>query len=592
MPIGFGVDMSAACQVVQVAVYFRLTSCLPTDITFHLQKLRVRNLSPVWRTFPLRPQISHFSRWCSLPLPLSANLDLFVRIVNYIADLVALTSCFSTVNVRSSHIYTKYFTELLEPDLSFFGHNYAHNTMSDHIPDRGAGAGASPCTIETEWSLVNSKTGLTDLLRLIATIPTDDLEKDGIVVDLEGNNLCRYGTISLVQLNLPGTNETFLVDVTVLKHVAFETTISVDGKTISLKSLLESPKIIKILFDCRNDSNALYFLYGVALQGVQDVQLMADLSCGNLRTTHLMSLRSCIDRHLKIDQGIKDEALKLKARVKSMFDNGYGIFDARPLCEDLQRYSANDVRYLRMLRNTYWSWLSGRQEEMVEIEAANRVAESQTLAYDPYGPIETLKDKRLSPFWAKWRDNDGSVLHLYAEMGGRAVCEKSCKNYWGQIHECDGCACTRACEQKRRLKCKRWQQMTWEEQEEHIALIKEKCGPYSDEEAQFGFDSTCTGESRLWSLLQYRREKLERKEARIQKGLNTWLAEWDAWASHKYQFPTPLTAEEDFELVSRNNGAPALPTMLDSPFARSIRAKLIRQYNASRHCAGRGTLWH
>lgn len=175
-------------------------------------------------------------------------------------------------------------------------------------------------------------------------------------------------------------------------------------------------------------------------------------------------------------------------------------------------------------------------------------------------------------------------------MGDGVVCDKSCKNYWGQIHECDGCACARACKEKRRLKYKLWQQMTWEEQDKHIALIEET---YCPDDAGWGFDSVsiATGESRLQTLLYDRRETRRRKETEIQQGLNAWLAEWDAWASHKYQFPTPLTAEEDFELVSRNNGAPALPTMLDSPFARSIRAKLIRQIKANRHCAGRGTFW-
>lgn len=212
-----------------------------------------------------------------------------------------------------------------------------------------------------------------------------------------------------------------------------------------------------------------------------------------------------------------------------------------------------------------------------------RVAESQSEQYKPSG-----KDKAYSPEWSEWRDTDRSVLKMYARIGYLAVCGKECKNRWEQIHRCiDGCACYQSREKKRRQNLKRWKKMSWEEQQVLVDRIEEleldaECYLEIDDYGQkvtFPWDGAYYSvgeETRLERLLAGRRAFLRRKETEIQKGLNAWLAEWDAWANHKYQFPTPLTAEEEFELVSRTNGAPALPTMFDSPFARSIRAKLIR----------------
>jgi hypothetical protein len=78
------------------------------------------------------------------------------------------------------------------------------------------------------------------------------------------------GTISLLQIHLPRIHHAYLVDVAILQDVAF--THSVSG--ISLHTILEDPKRVKLLWDCRADVDALYGLYKVKLAGVVDVQLM------------------------------------------------------------------------------------------------------------------------------------------------------------------------------------------------------------------------------------------------------------------------------------------------------------------------------
>ena len=69
-----------------------------------------------------------------------------------------------------------------------------------------------------------------------------------LYVDIEGNDLCRYGTISLIQIYVPLVNTTFVLDVLVLGKEAFTTSV-IEEEEMTLKSLLESPEIVKCFFD-------------------------------------------------------------------------------------------------------------------------------------------------------------------------------------------------------------------------------------------------------------------------------------------------------------------------------------------------------
>lgn len=62
-----------------------------------------------------------------------------------------------------------------------------------------------------------------------------------------------------------------IVDVHTLGSAAFST-VGKLGK--SLEDTLESPQVLKVSFDVKNDSDALYAHYGIELQGFRDIQLM------------------------------------------------------------------------------------------------------------------------------------------------------------------------------------------------------------------------------------------------------------------------------------------------------------------------------
>jgi hypothetical protein len=94
-------------------------------------------------------------------------------------------------------------------------------------------------------------------------------------LDLEGVNLYREGSISILTLLLDGgvagNRRVCLIDVHVLGARA-STTTGVKGKT--LQDILQDAAIPKVFFDVGDDLHALFALYGVALRDVDDVQLV------------------------------------------------------------------------------------------------------------------------------------------------------------------------------------------------------------------------------------------------------------------------------------------------------------------------------
>ena len=90
-------------------------------------------------------------------------------------------------------------------------------------------------------------------------------EPPSLYVDLEGNNLSRFGTLSLVTILVELREKVYLIDLTTLRRDAFNDAGS-DGR--SLRNILESNEIVKVFFDVRNDSDALYSLYGVRVRGI------------------------------------------------------------------------------------------------------------------------------------------------------------------------------------------------------------------------------------------------------------------------------------------------------------------------------------
>ncbi|KAF2117958.1 ribonuclease H-like domain-containing protein [Lophiotrema nucula] len=239
---------------------------------------------------------------------------------------------------------------------------------------------------------VDTVSKLTAMLQIITDLPTSP---PSLYLDLEGVNLGRNGTLSLITLyaHTLTLSAIYLIDVYTLKQPTFETS-GPDG--ITLQSVLESPNIPKAIFDVRNDSDALYKHFNIKLQGVQDLQLM-ELATRVRPRDRISSLTNCIKYDLVVSHTDKKEWEKVKDVGKTWFQNDQGrCFEERPLRPEVEKYCVNDVVHMPKLWKVYAEKMDDFWWKMVRETSEARIRESQGKYYNPDGG----REKALSP-WSK-----------------------------------------------------------------------------------------------------------------------------------------------------------------------------------------------
>ncbi|KAL3466891.1 ribonuclease H-like domain-containing protein [Aspergillus heterothallicus] len=194
-----------------------------------------------------------------------------------------------------------------------------------------------------------------------------------LYLDLEGINLSRHGSISIMQIFVLPKNEVFLVDIFTLGQQAFST-LSRSGTT--LKAILEDASIHKAFFDVRNDSDALYAQFGIHLAGIVDIQLFELATRGGPRRL-VNGLARCIERDAGLSWTETAEWRNTKENGRKLFaperGGSYEVFNARPLSEDIIKYCAQDVRILPNLLTIYNSKLRGGWKEKIEAATRDRI---------------------------------------------------------------------------------------------------------------------------------------------------------------------------------------------------------------------------
>jgi len=234
------------------------------------------------------------------------------------------------------------------------------------------------------------------LRSLVDTLMSLEKSSGSIYMDLEGVKLSRLGSISLIQILVPSSEQAFILDVHTLGKTAFDT-LGSEGK--SLKDALESDSIKKYLFDVRNDSDALFALFGVRLAGAVDIQLL-ELASRTGDKHVVCGLAKCIEQERALPLRALEQWQSTKKEVVKMFDpklgGSYEVFNARPLPQVLIEYCVGDVEFLPLLSTIYQSRLDSPWLERVRIETEKRLEESRSPSYQPHG-----KQKSLGP--KKWR---------------------------------------------------------------------------------------------------------------------------------------------------------------------------------------------
>lgn len=115
----------------------------------------------------------------------------------------------------------------------------------------------------TDYEVVDSVERLSEVVPTLFHLATNP---PSLYIDLEGRDLCRHGKISLISIFAAPLQKVFLIDVHVLGADAVGSPSESGGRN-NLRILLENKSIPKVLFDCRNDADALYNLFKVDLGG-------------------------------------------------------------------------------------------------------------------------------------------------------------------------------------------------------------------------------------------------------------------------------------------------------------------------------------
>ena len=213
----------------------------------------------------------------------------------------------------------------------------------DAFVPRLADAPEGPALIDTPEDAVTASRRLSARLR--------DGNDRCMAIDLEGHHLGAQGTTSLVQV----TVDALLEGEQPLIYV-FDTFVC--GRAIlgthgpdTLRSILEDPKIDKVLHCCYGDAAALYFEYGIKMDGIFDTAV-ADAVALSRHANKPRGLLACLHDWVG-------------AHLATMTHKGVLVhedrmWEARPLTFRLFVYAYEDVKYSTLLYLRLRSYLEGR----------------------------------------------------------------------------------------------------------------------------------------------------------------------------------------------------------------------------------------
>lgn len=279
-----------------------------------------------------------------------------------------------------------------------------------------------------EYTLIDTTDSLSSLVLTLYNLPTSP---PSLYLDIEGENLGKNGTIDIIQIYALPLKHTYLIDVHVLKSAAFTTTSAALASAPSLKAILESPRIPKCLFDVRADSNALFFLYGVSIQGVQDIQLMELARRPGL---YVNGLVRCIERDAGLNASGVEAFQRKKREGSNLFlpDKG-GSWEAlreRPMKAKILDYCVQDVKHLPVLWQRYKAtdryWQSRIESAVLErIKLSKDPGFDRTrlnMAMGPWGDpvdefLDEVDDYFEDDYFGREDDNFEEDLDYYGSDG-------------------------------------------------------------------------------------------------------------------------------------------------------------------------------
>lgn len=242
-------------------------------------------------------------------------------------------------------------------------------------------------------SFVDSQASLAQLLHSLTAHRTS-------YISCKRSHVDGRPAMTILQLFIPHKKRVYLLDVQTLGKTAFTTDIHVKTGATTLQSVLESPTFRKVFFDVRGVSHLLYNQFGIALQNIQDVQLMEAASHPSdaRATRYVTGLRACIQRTELIYPSERQKWEAVYQAAARLFDPGLGgslqVFQDRPLADEIRAYCMQESQYLPVLKTRYWHRHSRHgMAESVATETTARLQASQSAEFRSDDPARVI-----SPF--------------------------------------------------------------------------------------------------------------------------------------------------------------------------------------------------
>lgn len=167
-------------------------------------------------------------------------------------------------------------------------------------------------TLQEAYELIDTVEAIPAVIENLMDQPT---APPSLYIDLEGVNLSRQGSISILQIHVAPQNKSYLIDIHILGSEAFNTAGKLDH---TLRSVLQSESIPKVFFDVRNDSDALFSHFQISLAGIVDLQVM-EYATRTFQKKFVNGLSKCMENDLGLSYRQKLECQRVKEEGLNLF---------------------------------------------------------------------------------------------------------------------------------------------------------------------------------------------------------------------------------------------------------------------------------
>lgn len=267
-----------------------------------------------------------------------------------------------------------------------------------------------------DYRLVNGDAGLQDA---ISDLKRKIAERNTLLaVDCEGNSLSREGALTII--TVATEEKVYIFDVLKLGQLVFSS---------GLSEILEDKSRKKLMFDCRQDSDALWHQFKVKLSGVLDLQLLEviyrrenpPVSAANTpqfstknkrggrrsrrsqRTDEVEKIYGfgrCIELYLQ-----DEKLMKIKDKGKELLKEDEEVWTKRPLTDELIQYCIVDTMTMFRLYNKMKDVNGGEQdrlrvasEKYVDLYRGKTERSFDDYETNAYLPLDIIPDKGTLDF--------------------------------------------------------------------------------------------------------------------------------------------------------------------------------------------------